>query len=199
MNFEDMQKAWQSQDASAKVTIDADVLLKEVRRNEQQFRASIFWRDVREVGSAFLLALYFSQRGLRHHEWTACLIGFACFGVGAFMVVDCWLQRRKQPATNDSLKACVEGSLVQVNHQIWLLKNVFWWYLLPIAAALGISFGVSAWHWRQEGIPMATGFILYVLVCALAYGGVYWLNQFAVRKSLEPRRQELETLLSNLK
>jgi 4-hydroxybenzoate polyprenyltransferase len=88
--------------------------------------------------------------------------------------------------------------LFQVNHQIWLLKNVFWWYLLPIAAALGISFGVSAWHWRQEGIPMATGIILFVLVCALTYGGVYWLNQIAVRKDLEPRRQELETLLSSL-
>jgi hypothetical protein len=61
MNFEDLQKAWQSQDASAKVTINADVLLKEVRRNEQQFRASIFWRDVREVGSAFLLVLYCSE------------------------------------------------------------------------------------------------------------------------------------------
>jgi hypothetical protein len=33
MNFEALQKAWQSQDASAKMTIDADVLLKEVRHN----------------------------------------------------------------------------------------------------------------------------------------------------------------------
>ena len=32
MNFDDLQKAWQSQDAAAKVTINADVLLKEVRR-----------------------------------------------------------------------------------------------------------------------------------------------------------------------
>ena len=31
MNFEDFQKAWQSQDAGAKVTINADALLKEVQ------------------------------------------------------------------------------------------------------------------------------------------------------------------------
>ncbi len=68
MNFEELQKAWQSQDASAKMTINADVLLKEVRRNQQQFRATIFWRDVREVGLAFLGALFFLYHGLRHGD-----------------------------------------------------------------------------------------------------------------------------------
>jgi hypothetical protein len=36
MNFEAMQKRWQSQDAGVKVTIDADVLLKEVRRKRRR-------------------------------------------------------------------------------------------------------------------------------------------------------------------
>lgn len=48
MNFEDLQKTWQSQNPGARVTINADLLLNEVRRNEQQFRAMIFRRDVRK-------------------------------------------------------------------------------------------------------------------------------------------------------
>jgi hypothetical protein len=36
------------------------------------------------------------------------------------------------------------------------------------------------------------------LFVTLLYWGIYWLNQFAVRKSLEPRRQELKTLLTSL-
>jgi Na+/proline symporter len=199
MNFEDLQKAWQSQDAGAKVTINADVLLKEVRRNQRQFWATIFWRDVREVGVCFLLTLYFSYHGLRHHDWTDYPVGFACFGVGTFMVMDRLWQRKKQPNTNDSLKACAESSLFQVNHQIWLLKNIFWWYLLPLAAALGISICYSTWHSRHDGISAAIGFVFAVFFCTLLYWGIYWLNQFAVRKNLEPRRQELETLLANLK
>jgi Na+/proline symporter len=198
MNFEDFQKSWQSQDAGAKLSIDTDVLLKEVRRNQQQFWATIFWRDVREVGVAFLLTLYFSYYGLRHHDWTDFLVGFACFGVGTFMIVDRVLQRRKKPVSNDSLKTCVETSLLQVNHQIWLLKNIFWWYLLPIAAALGISIGYSTWHSRHDGVTAVTGFVFSVLLCALIYWGVYWLNQSAVRKNLEPRRLELKTLLASL-
>ena len=43
------------------------------------------------------------------------------------------------------------------------------------------------------------GLLASVVVCGLVYWGVYWLNQFAVRKHLEPRRQELEMLLSSLK
>ena len=199
MNFEAVQKTWQSQDAGAKVTINADVLLKEVRRNQRHFRAMIFWRDVREVGMAFLLTLYFSYRGLRDNDWTDCLVGFACLGVGTFMVVDRLLQRRKQPASNDSLKTCIESSLLQVNHQIWLLKNVFWWYLLPIAAALGVSISCSTWHARNSGFPALMICLISALVIGLVYRGIYWLNRFAVRKSLEPRRQELETLLAGLK
>jgi CubicO group peptidase (beta-lactamase class C family) len=36
----------------------------------------------------------------------------------------------------------------------------------------------------------------YELFCAVTGWGIYWLNQFAVRKELEPRRQELQTLLA---
>jgi hypothetical protein len=198
MNFEELQKTWQAQDAGAKVTINADQLLKEVRRNQQQFRATIFWRDAREVGAAFLLALYFSYRGLRQDGWADGLVGFACFGVGTFMVVDRLLQRGKQPAASDSLKTCIEGSLLQVNHQIWLLRNVFWWYLLPIAVALGISIGCSSWHARNSGLSAVFVWVISNLFVALVYWGIYWLNQFAVRKSLDPRRQELESLLAAL-
>jgi hypothetical protein len=199
MDFEALQKAWHSQDAGAKVTINADALLRVIRRNQQQFWAAIFWRDVREVGVAFLLTLYFSHRGLRNHDWTDCLIGFACFGVGTFMVVDRLLQRKKRPTASDSLKDCIETSLHEVGHQIWLLRNVFWWYLLPILSTLGVSIGLSAWRSRQQGIMAAIGFVIAGIFCALVYWGVYWLNQFAIRKNLEPRRQELETLLGSLK
>lgn len=198
MNLEDFQKSWQSQDAQSRISINADVLLNEVRRNQQQFWATIFWRDVREVGVAFLLTLFFSYHGLRHHDWTDFLVGFACFGVGAFMVIDRLLQRKKQPAQNDSIKACVQSSLHQVNHQIWLLKNILWNYLLPLAAALEISICVSAWHSRNNLIVALFGFVAPTLIVALLYWGIYRLNQFAVHKSLEPRRHELESLLASL-
>ena len=198
MNFENLQKTWQSQNPCAQVTINADVLLKEVRRNQQQFRMTIFWRDVREVGVAFLLTVLFLYLGMRHHDWTDAVLALACFGVGTFMVVDRLLQRSKQPASSDSLKTCIEGSLLQVNHQIWLLKNVLWWYLMPFTVALGISIGHSVWRTSNPGFPALMIGVISALFVALVYWGIYRLNQYAVQKSLEPRRQGLETLLAGL-
>src|SRR4051812_40996789 len=126
MDFEELRKVWQSQNASAQVTINADLLMKEIRRNQMHFWWTIFWRDAREVGVAYFLTWYFIRSGLRTGAWTICLIGLASFGVGTFMVVDRLLQRRKLPAASDLLVGCVESSLHQINHQIWLLKNVFW-------------------------------------------------------------------------
>jgi hypothetical protein len=199
MNFEELQEAWQSQDTGAKVTIRADALLKEVRRKQKQFRATIFWRDVREVGVAAFMTWLFLHWAIRDREWSLYLLALACFGVGTFMLADRWLQRKKRPITNDSVRACIEASLVQVNHQIWQLKNVFWWYLLPIQVGLAALIGSVLWQARLAGLAVIMGLTAYALVCAFVCWGVYKLNQSAVRKGLEPRRQELETLLNSLK
>ena len=197
MNFEALQKAWQSDDAHGKITIDAEALLKEVRRNQRHFRATIIWRDAREVGVAAWMTWLFLHWALRDREWSLYLPAFACFGVGTFMLADRLLQRRKQPISNNSLKACIESSLLQVNHQIWLLKNVFWWYLLPIAASLAIFIAAAVWRSRHIALAIG-GLCVYALLVVVLYWGIYRLNQHAVRKSLEPRRQELETLLASL-
>ena len=203
MNFDELQKAWQSQNPGAKVTINADALLKEVRRNQHHFWMMIFWRDVREVGATAFLTWLFLHLAILDRVWPFYLSSFACLGVGIFMLVDRWLQRRKRPVTNDHLRSCIEASLIQVNHQIWLLKNVFWWYLLPLAIGTGIFIISLAWKIPNEGRVSRVEMVCLLLgssaiICGLSFWFVYWLNQLAVRKNLEPRRQELESLLAGL-
>src|SRR5450432_217288 len=135
MNFDDFKKAWQSQDAAEKISINADVLLNEVRRNQQNFRQMIFLRDVREVGIAALLVPVFIYGGWKTH-WTLYLSAFACFVVGADMVLDRLQQGKKTPDLHGSLKECAVTSLAEVCHQIWLLKNILWNYILPLSVPL---------------------------------------------------------------
>ena len=195
MNFEDLQKSWQSQDAAKKISINADVLLNEVRRNQQNFRRMIFLRDVREVGIAALLVPVFIYGGWKTH-WTLYLSAFACFVVGADMVLDRLQQGKKTPDLHGSLKDCAATSLAEVCHQIWLLKNILWNYILPLSVPVLLFFCWCTWSMpasvtvRILFLLFLVGFSLLVDVC------VYWLNQFAVRKGLEPRRQELEKLLN---
>lgn len=197
MNFEDFQKSWQNQNAGAKISINADVLLKEVRHNQQYFRRMIFWRDVREVGVAALLVPLFIYWGWQIH-WTLYLCAFSCFVVGAGMVLDRLHQKKKTPDLHSSLKDCAATSLAEVNHQIWLLKNVLWSYILPLSLPMLLFFGWCSWSMPGPVTAMMLHLLYWVGFVLLIDVGVYWLNQFAVRKCLEPRRQELESLLASL-
>ena len=98
----------------------------------------------------------------------------------------------------NSLLQGVEESLKQVEHQIWLLRNIFWWYLLPPTIPILAFFFHVSWlksdNWSVAVIPFLSNALLLVVV----FGVIYWVNQRAVRKDLEPRRQELLVLRSSL-
>jgi hypothetical protein len=198
MNPDALQEAWQTQTSQRRLTINADVLLEEVRHRERSFRRTIFWRDVREVGVAGLLAVFFLWFGIKGLVWSLFVLAALLAGVAVFMVVDRLRQRRRHPSHSDPLVACAEESLAQINHQIWLLKNVFWWYLLPPGVGMALFYGQVSWSmleaglWRLKDLWGPLGGILVLW-------GVYWLNQNCVRKELEPRQRELEALLQSLK
>jgi hypothetical protein len=198
MTFDDLKDTWQSHKEVASITVDADMLLREVRRNKASFEASILWRDVREVGASFLVAIYFLYHGLKGKTWSAITLGLFALSIGIFMLADRALQKRRRPDYSDTLTGCIQSSLAQVAHQIWLLKNVFWWYLLPLLVGVAIFTGHIAWMLRDAGIPFWTHIFRSTGIWALLTWGIYKLNQYAVRKGLQPRHQELEDLLNSL-
>ena len=202
MTFDELQKNWQSQPADPKLAIDCKLLLREVKRNQRCFEAAIFWRDVREVAVAIILVAVFMYYGIRDSLWPLCLIALLCLWVAVFMVTDRIIQKRKQPCLSGTLFNCIKSSLAQINHQIWLLRNVLWWYLGPLGVGLMIFFssaGISVMINENPSI----GWVLFIVGCIvgtiLLYWGIYWLNQRAVHKDLIPRKNELEELLNSLK
>jgi CubicO group peptidase (beta-lactamase class C family) len=97
--------------------------------------------------------------------------------------------------------SCIKNSLTQVEHQIWLLRNIFWWYLLPFAIAISAFFIQVPWQMAvetNEWLP-ALGFAAFLLAfLVVLYFWIYRVNQRAVRTQLEPRRQELLALQASL-
>ena len=145
------------------------------------------------------MALFFGHVGLEENLWPLILLALLVLLVAVFLVVDRIVQKRKKRLmTSRCLTSCIAGSLVQVNHQIWLLKNVFWWYLLPIFIGIFIFVCYSAWDARDH-IPWFMFDIAYMIVVVLFMWYVYRLNQKDVRKELMPRKEELEQLLNSLK
>src|SRR5687767_749606 len=134
MSPDDLRRAWQAQTSHTRLRVDAELLLQEVRRNQRFFTAMLFWRDVREVGLSLLLVpLWFYLGATLSLPWAWYYTVPVLLWIAGFMLVDRIRFRRQHPEPGESLRRCVESSLAQVEHQIWLLRNVLWWALLPFA------------------------------------------------------------------
>jgi CubicO group peptidase (beta-lactamase class C family) len=197
---DEYQQAWQAQSSQARVTVDANVLLKEVQRSQQNFRAMIFWRDFREVAVALLLLpIWFLMGYTLSLPWSWYLTVPAIIWGGGFILVNRKLHPQGPGEADKPLRESVKESLTQVEHQIWLLRNVFWWYLLPFALPILAFFAQVAWSLRFAGRLEALSFFVILAGSVFAmYSFIYYLNQRAVRVELEPRREELFTLLASL-
>src|SRR5438105_11766410 len=133
MDPDDLKQVWQTPAAPGRVTIDAAMLVNEVRRSERLFRAMIFWRDVREVGIALVMVPVWIRLGLYGRTpWTWYLMVPVLIWISGFMIVDRLRHRPRQADAGESLATRVGSSLAEIEHQIWLLKNVFWWGLLQM-------------------------------------------------------------------
>ena len=199
MNRDQYQLAWKEQASQMRVTIDTDVLAKEVQSSRQRFQSTIFWRDVREVGTSLvMIPIWFAMGIAMSLHWTWYLTVPALIWVAGFIFVD----RRRHPQRpgepGEPLLYYAKESVIQVEHQIWLLRNVFWWYLLPFCISIMAFFLQVAWDtssgwWEFVAVAGLLSLFLFVI-----YWGTYRLNQRAVRKQLEPRRQNLLKLVAGL-
>jgi len=116
-----------------------------------------------------------------------------------YMLADRMRHQRQSPEPSEPLRQRVESSIAQVEHQIWRLRDILWWYLRPPALSIMAFFGQVAWQARSGGWWTALVVGGVVVVEVRVFAGVYWLNQDAVRSELVPRSQELEALLMSLK
>ena len=181
--------------------LNPETLLKEVRRDQQLWAKLAWYEDVLEIGGAFLTTLFFLYQGLRNATWTPLqlpgwdflLLALACLGTGIFRMANRISQRRNLTKPNDTLKACLEASLNEVNQDIWRQRNMVWWSLAPLVTALTICFIYRSLLFHT---PMFVAFLVLGVV-PLAWWAPR-LSRFTVRKVLEPRRQELQALLASL-
>jgi hypothetical protein len=195
MNDEDMKKIWQHQ-AVPETEADLAALVTTAREKHRKFQRTIFWRDFREVGVAIVLIPIWIWMAVRQQApWTTYLMVPALLFVAGFMVIDRLRRKGGGASASESVVDSLGSALRDVDHQIWLLRNVQWWYVGPIFAGLVIPDIHSLIAGRQN----ASGF-LWEIGSDLALAALVWgLNQWAVKKSLVPQREELKMLLEEVR
>ncbi len=199
MEIDKYQLAWKSDAAQVLVSIDTDLLTKEMQRSQQSFRSTVFWRDARELGVGLLFIPLWIYLGIAMAlPWTWYLEIPAAIWVIGFVIFDRRRNPHKTGEPSESLLHCAKESLRQVEHQIWLLRNVFWWYLLPSLVAIMSFFVHVAWRVSSDWWGFLAALSGPVLIGLVVNVVVYLVNQLAIRFDLEPHHQELLKLVASL-
>ena len=211
MNLDDLQRSWENQACPDDLLgiDDPDTLVAQFQAKSKGFTSIIYWRDIRESAVAFAVAVFFLWAGAEGSLLGAGIAAACMSFVGIFIVVDRALQRRRRPEASDSVLNNIRAALAEVEHQIWLLRNVLWRYLAPIyiGVVVFIYIGLTLplpWSQKPQFDSLFTLLFVggvFVFVSGV-YAGVifllYVVNQRAVRNDLEPRRAELAELLHSL-
>lgn len=191
MNDEDLKKLWREQPLQIPQTHESVDTTDAFRLKMKKFDRTIFWRDVRELIACAVVALafglfLFSVKPMMARVGCAITIAGAAFI--AWRLVSS--KRKAGPEIADApVLQALRREKLKVEIQIGLLRSVWWWYLLPVLGGATIfAFGMQP---DAKKRMILGGTFLFVGVV------IHWVNQLAVRKYLEPLKNELETLIGN--
>ena len=188
MDASELEELWQKQQPFEPSPEDIAQIAATVASLDRKFRRKIWWRDVREIGAAVVVATFFGLAGHTLLRWIA---------VASLLFVAAWIFKSRiivRPGGEiPNLIERLQQMIRETETQIGMLRSVLWWYLLPCAVAM-FAFVLDSPSRRFD----SPSFLILCGLIGAAYIVVYWINQRAVRKKLGPRRETLRQALAEL-
>jgi hypothetical protein len=188
MQFEELKRIWDSQDATA-ATIDVAALEERVRNRA---RAAECGASVPEIvlmaimgltGSVLAIAAFRAQ-----HPPSSYVSATFGFGIAAYVYLVRRRRLNQKQGFDDSLLGRVEQGIADVDAQIALARSFFWWCILPMAAGTLASM-YGTFHDRQTWVWL-TQALAWVLAFAVVQRGLH-RHQVPRREELARMRREL--------
>jgi len=168
-------------------------LLNVVQHRCTGMERTIHGRDVREILAAVFVVGAFASMWPIYRSSPVAILGVTLICLGAALIIYVLLSARKpEPLSFDaSVLDFTRNRLAWLDGQIRLLRTVVWWYVAPLCTGLLLlHWGINRGAWLVFGLQA-------LIVIAVA-AGVVVLNQWAVRHSLQPVRDELARLIEAL-
>jgi len=192
MNEQELKQLWQKQPVPEPAPTSTNAMIEQMNQKMRKFNRTLLWRDARELIACVFIIVWFGLN-LRHAHSTLTKVGDIVLVLsGLFIGANLLAARRSNRAfrTPTSVRDFLGGELDRVNRQIKLLRTVLWWYLLPLFCGVSL-FSIGANLDLVIEIPVLSTY-------ALTFGFVYWINGYAVRKTLLPLKTELEQTLGSI-
>lgn len=192
MNLDDARELWQSDDGSGGARGPDAATIALVRDQSRALDRTVRRRDLREIVACVVVAAFFAPV-LLHPVWLSR--AGAAVVIGACVLIAVKLRRARrahpEPPADASIVALLTAERARVEAQARLLGSVLWWYILPLVLGIALAFaGMRGWGWLTLGYTAA--------VVTLSWG-IHYLNRRAVQDHFEPRREELDRLLRQIR
>ncbi len=209
MNPDDpLKRAWQSQFSDRRLALNEDLILQQLRRHHHDFRLALYGADLVMVVIGCVLlgitgyGLYLSSQWAAWAAWGMLLMLVPIGGFTLWIIMDRLRHLHRHPWRDTSIKACAESMLAEINHRIWLCRNVVWWFILPVIFIADAGFRCYV-AWKTSALAGsasdAVGPVASVLLDTVIAGVIiYCVFRWLVTKGFQPRKRELERLLQSL-
>jgi hypothetical protein len=202
---DELKSVWNAQPLPRQITMNAEVFLQHIRGNKARFTSEILWSTVFSIIGWVVMAfgiiglgVYKVRHGAPWEPFSGFfLMGIIMLAIAAYTALDRFRLMRRVSLSAPVL-ACAEESLALVRHEIQLWGNAVWWLLLPLVLGAEASCLALAWtlgvHWLVS--PFAFAWLGFLVILTL---GGWWFCRWCLHTYYEPRRQELEALVRELK
>lgn len=186
MSLDDLKISWRSMQRQCD-TVRIDEIANRIGSRMSRFDRSIRRRDTIENLAAFFVVVMFSIILFNSSDWVTFIGASIVILAAIVIVVILNVTRLYYPTPAGlSIKQHCQLELAKVDRQIFLLRNVVWWYVGPLmlgCCVMSFADGPFVASLISCGIYVAIGFF------------VYWINQRAVAENLLPLQQELRAAI----
>jgi len=193
MSLEDLKREWRNEMDRSISSSELQDLLNFVQQRCAGMERTIHGRDVREILAAVFVVGAFAAMWPLYRSSPVAMLGVALICIGAALIIYVLMSAQKpEPLSfQASVLDCSRNHLAWLDGQIRLLRTVVWWYVAPMCAGvLLFTWGIARGAWLVFALQS-----LFTLAVAT---GIVVLNQWAVRRGLQPVRDDLARLIEVL-
>jgi len=189
---DELEQLWQTQPVAAE--LKGEEMRRIVLQKIEKFDRTIRWRNIREVAASAIAALVFGYLTWKQPNGVARLGSVLIVGAMVWIIYYFWRHGSgpAEPEPDQSAAEFQSALIAKVDHQIRLLRNVKFWYLLPMYVGLLVfSAGGVEEHLRAGGLTWRD--LLGPVIYTAFFAFVWWLNEAYAVGKLEGWRKRLES------
>ncbi|MEM8888296.1 MAG: hypothetical protein AAGD28_09935 [Bacteroidota bacterium] len=190
MMDQNLKNIWKSATQDELVKLDQKNLIRDMEKQHLKLEKGIRKRDKLEIGVAIILMPFFLAATFFLSSTLSKVGAFLMLPALGFIIYRLKALRKYEPtAFSESTHDYLNNLKIYYTMQRDLLKEVAYWYLIPPFIC------ISMIYWGISSTPAEK--VLNIGVAAVIYIGIYFLNQSAVKKKLDPFLEDIDQELKS--